>query len=339
MIFIRPITHKDFKSLQSLAHAAKTGLTSLPKDKSLLQEKIGKSVEAFASTSQKKGESLYLFVMENPKKAEIIGVSGIISKRNPKTPFTSYTLEVQKQHCPILSIEREMRILKPKISTHQRSEICSLFLMPQHRKEGLGQLLSLSRFHFIASHMKRFESNIVAELRGVQDRNGNSPLWNSLGKHFVNLEFAEAEILYSNDMSFVQELMSKYPIYVDLLPKKAQEVIGKPHQDTLPAMRLLEKEGFCFENDVDPFDGGPFLRAFTKHIRSINKSRVLTVGKILVKAPSTKTYIISNLDVDFRACFSPIRISKNQSVTLSVDAAKTLRVNAGDQIRCIPAYT
>lgn len=339
MIFIRPITPKDFKSLENLAHTASTGLTSLPKDNKLLKEKIEKSVQAFSSSPKKNEGNLYLFVMENPEKSEIIGICGIISKVGATAPFFSYTLKSQIQQCPILKREREMRVLHPKAASHHCSEICSLFLMPEYRKGGLGKLLSFSRFHFIASHTKRFENNVIAELRGVQDRNGNSPLWDSLGKHFVNLEFAEAEMLYSQNPGFVEELMPKYPIYIDLLPKKSQEVIGRPHRNTLPAMRLLEKEGFLFDKDVDPFDGGPLLQAVTKNIRSIRESRVLTVGKIVQRAPSTKTYILSNLDINFRACFSSIRISKSHSVTIAIDAAKTLGVTIGDQIRCIPAFT
>ncbi len=42
---------------------------------------------------------------------------------------------------------------------------------------------------------------------------------------------------------FIAELMPRFPVYVDLLPKDAQEVIGKMHPHTLPKKSKL---GFSF---------------------------------------------------------------------------------------------
>lgn len=64
------------------------------------------------------------------------------------------------------------------------SELCTLFLDPDWRKEGNGYLLSKSRFMFMAAFRDKFNEKVVAEMRGVIDEHGYSPFWQSLGKRF-----------------------------------------------------------------------------------------------------------------------------------------------------------
>ena len=71
--------------------------------------------------------------------------------------------------------------------------------------------------------------------------------------------------------------MPKYPIYVDLLPPEAREVIGRCHADGVGALKLLEWEGFRFERTVDIFDGGPLVAAPRSMIRTIRESRLVTL--------------------------------------------------------------
>jgi arginine N-succinyltransferase len=44
-----------------------------------------------------------------------------------------------------------------------------------------------------------------------------------------------------------------------LLPPEARALIGKVGEETEPAKRMLEKQGFKYHGHVDPFDGGPYL--------------------------------------------------------------------------------
>lgn len=75
------------------------------------------------------------------------------------------------------------------------SELCTLFLDPDWRKEGNGYLLSKSRFMFMAAFRDRFNEKVVAEMRGVIDEHGYSPFWQSLGKRFFSMEFSRADFL------------------------------------------------------------------------------------------------------------------------------------------------
>ncbi len=51
--------------------------------------------------------------------------------------------------------------------------------------------------------------------------------------------------------------MPRHPLYINLLPKTAKQVIGKVHESTLPARKMLKDRGFRYQGYVDIFDGGP----------------------------------------------------------------------------------
>jgi arginine N-succinyltransferase len=123
-----------------------------------------------------------------------------------------------------------------------------------------------------------FGKTVVAEMRGVSDADGRSPFWEGLGRHFFSIDFAEADYLTGvGQKAFVAELMPKHPVYVDFLPADAQAVIGKTHDNTRPAVAMLESEGFRYEGYVDIFDAGPTVQAYTSEIRAVKESRTVAV--------------------------------------------------------------
>ena len=129
--------------------------------------------------------------------------------------------------------------------------------------------------------------------------------------------------------------MPKYPIYVNLLSKEAQEVIDKVHPQTVPALRLLEAEGFARRGYVDIFDAGPTVESNVNNIRSVSQSKRCQV--IIDEVQSTDNYIICNSQVeDFRATQAPLslRDTANQ-VVISQAVADALMVSAGDWVRII----
>lgn len=87
------------------------------------------------------------------------------------------------------------------------SELCTLFLDPDWRKEGNGYLLSKSRFMFMAAFRDKFNDKVVAEMRGVIDEHGYSPFWQSLGKRFFSMDFSRADFLCGTGQTFIAELM------------------------------------------------------------------------------------------------------------------------------------
>ncbi|MGC8064296.1 arginine N-succinyltransferase, partial [Salmonella enterica] len=71
---------------------------------------------------------------------------------------------------------------------------------------------------------------------------------------------------------FIADLFPKHPIYIAMLPESARAVIGLPHPSGRAAMRMLENEGFAYENYVDIFDGGPTMLAKTDQVRTIREA-------------------------------------------------------------------
>jgi len=136
---------------------------------------------------------------------------------------------------------------------------------------------------------------------------------------------------------FIADLMPDHPIYIPLLPKTAQDVIGKPHPESTPAVKNLTAEGFKFANMVDIFDGGPVLTCPRDEIRSVKESRRLPVASIVPGPVESSTYIICNAHGDerFRACKGTLKIDEPDGVTITGAVARALNVTAGDPVRFV----
>ena len=214
------------------------------------------------------------------------------------------------------------------------SELCTLFLRESSRKKNNGRLLSKFRFLFIAEFRSRFADRVIAEMRGVSDEDGHSPFWKWLQDSFFSVDFPTADYLTGiGQKVFIAELMPKYPIYVSLLSKEAQAVIGKVHEKTRPALALLQSEGFSNTGYVDIFDAGPTVEAKVEHIRSVRSSRKLQVQ--IGPVTSGQPYMVSNTKLqDFRATWLYLQLEEDsEMVTLPVECAELLQVNNGDWVR------
>jgi arginine N-succinyltransferase len=187
---------------------------------------------------------------------------------------------------------------------------------------------------FIAEFKDRFEEEVIAEMRGVVGKDGKSPLWMALGSHFFQIDFPKAETLTSQSKKFIADLMPKHPIYIPLLPESAQDVIGKVHENTAPALSVLEKEGFEFRKLVDIFDGGPTMHCAVKNIRAVNESKSGTVQSIEPKIKNGSQQIVSNANIDFRVCLGDTAWDKDK---VAIDEVTALRLNlkVGDAVRCV----
>jgi len=215
-------------------------------------------------------------------------------------------------------------------------EIGTLFLDPKCQGLGLGGLLSRSRFLFMAQFPGFFEKTIVAEMRGVVDDNGSSPFWEAIGSHFFGIDFQRADYLSMKNKQFIAELMPRHPLYVAMLPTKAQRVIGEVHPNTLPALRMLQKEGFSFNGLVDIFEAGPLVSCKRHKIRTVRESQNAKLTELLEGEPQdVKACLISNTHLDFRACKALIQLSSEGEVQLSRETAEALEIEPGEEVRYI----
>ena len=127
--------------------------------------------------------------------------------------------------------------------------------------------------------------------------------------------------------------MPRHPIYIPLLPKNAQAVIGKVHKNTEPAMKILQREGFCFNNMVDIFDAGPVVSCPRDKIRTARESIKAPVAQIINKQIESQSYVVSNALREFRACQANLFFDKNDGVIMTAQVAEALNVNIGDSVR------
>jgi arginine N-succinyltransferase len=336
MTVIRPVTTLDLDGLLTLASLAGVGLTTLPKDRDLLQKRVKNSIDSFATNADKPGGESYLFVMEDTDTKQVVGACGITSKVGGFQPFYAYKIETALFESKLIHVRKEVPILRLDEQHDGPCEIGSLFLHPDYRRNGNGRMLQLVRFLFIAEHPERFESTVVSEIRGMLDNAGHSPFWDALGKHFFAIDFAQADRLSVVNKKFIAELMPRHPIYIPLLPASAQTVIGKPHRESERAVKNLETEGFKFANMVDIFDAGPVLSCPRDEIRSVKQSRRVNIRGTDFQpvSPTQSKFLLSTTADHFCACHSPIQLDRN-GVVIPQGAADALHAQAGEEIRIV----
>jgi arginine N-succinyltransferase len=339
MFVIRPVRPNDLDALERFANSLSLGMLSLPKDRAFLQKKIVRSMEALSKNILLPKEELYLFVLEDTSTGAARGCCGVYAKTGIDHPLFYYRLETVENKKSVLPLPSEMKILHPTRAANGPSELCALFIEKDLRKEKLGELLSLSRFLFISEHPNRFDNKILARLRGfINKTKQTSPFWDGLGKHFLQMEFIEAQDLHSRGTEFIAEFLPKYPIYTALLPKQAQYVIQKTHVTTRPAMKMLQKEGFVLNDQIDVLEAGPVVEAKTESIRSVKESILATVTKTTSDPINSRIYIISNPSLDFRACYGNLTFLKERSVLITKDTAAALNIKEGDPIRFVTTH-
>jgi arginine N-succinyltransferase len=337
MVIIRPVHPDDIESLMDLASQTSFGLTTLPHDRPLLKRRIKESQRGFSRMADKPGGETYLFVMEDLEKKRVVGTAGIVSKVGGFEPFYSYRIESTVAESKMLKVRKEISALHLVEEHNGPSEIGSLFLAPEARKGANGRLLSLSRFVFIADHREFFDPVVLAEMRGVIDEKGGSVFWDALGRHFFDIDFPKADSLVMKDKQFIADLMPKHPIYIPLLPKTAQDVIGRVHSETVPAIKLLESEGFAFTGMVDIFEAGPIVSCATDEIRTVRDSRASSIHKIAAKDLESDLFIISNTySQGFRATAAPLNLVPGKGIEITRETAQALALKKGDAVRIAP---
>ena len=279
MTVLRPVERADIPALQAMVERSSellTGMSSLVPDPEHIEARVEGSIAAFGATPESPGEESYLFVLDHD--GDVWGMSGIIAAVGLTEPFWSYRVGTLVNSSRELGIYKSHPILFLTNDYTGAAELCSLFLDPSRRGSNAGRLLSLGRLLFLAEHPDRFAERVIAEMRGVIDENGRSPLWRGLGIHFFDLPFGEADDIFGRgNKQFIAELMPQHPVYIDLLPEPAQAVIGQVHERTRPALRMLESEGLRYEGYVDIFDGGPTVAAPVDALRTVAESLVCTV--------------------------------------------------------------
>lgn len=333
---MRPARLDDFDALMDLAEKSGPGFTSLPVDEPLLRSRLVESVQSFAGDIPQLEYGKYLLMLEDAETGEVGGCSAVKPGTGVSAPFFNYRIITVAQS----SLAADKRFdLDALVLTNEfvgYTEVGTLFLKPSFRGGGAGRLAAQSRYLLMAAAPERFGDMVLAELRGVVDENGDTPFWDAIGHHFFKMTFPEADLLSATtDNQFILDLMPKYPIYVDLLPPEAREVIGRCHADGVGAMKLLEWEGFRFERTVDIFDGGPLVACQRQNIRTIRESRVANVeaAQIGPEGPGKLALVCNERLSDFRSVHARVEIRGEDRIAVEPNVLESLRVTPNDKVR------
>lgn len=334
---LRPVREDDLPKLRDLVSRIDGGMTTLPDHPEYLENRINDSIRAFDHRIRKPGGEVYLFVLEDVAAGTVIGTSGLIARVGGFDPFYTYQVVDQLQEYAPLGIRRQLRTLELVKNHKGPSELSSLFLHPDYRGMGVGQLLSRSRFCFMKAFPARFDVEIIAELRGYLDDEGRSPFWEAVGKSFFWKDFYEADILSGiGEKDFIEALIPENPIYVDLLPAGAQEVIGRVHRHTEPARQILRREGFTETDEVDIFDAGPILKAERENLRSWRATTLAQVRPASLDTDTGKPAILANPRLAFRATMAPARLAGDGFLEINAATADLLELAEGDKAQVLP---
>jgi len=339
MMVIRPIRSGDLEDLLSLTESAELGMTSLPASQELLAARIDLSEKSFAKRVSRE-QANYLFALEDTDQGKIVGVSAIEAQVGVEDVWYNYRIGMTVHASKALDVRSTNKTLYLTNDMTGCSEVCSLLLNAAYRKSNNGRMLSRCRFLFMSEFQSLFSDKVFAEMRGYFDAEGRSPFWESLGRKFFQMEFSKADYLTAlGNKAFVAELMPTHPIYVSFLSEQAQQAIGKVHDNTRPALAMLSKEGFNFNGFIDIFDAGPIVEAFVSNLLTVRESalrKVLVNDDLPDEVSSLPCHLISNGEFEnFRVVLVPSSHVKNETVTLSPEAAQQLKVSMGSSVRVV----
>lgn len=305
MFLLRPASLKDLDDLFALSQHYV--FINLPQDRDIIEAKIKSSIQAFENPSNDLAENHYIFVLEDVERKSVIGCSMIHAQHGTEDE-PHFFLKVSQENKFSRSINTGFihGTLKLGHDTNGPTEIGGLILDPEYRSNPnkLGKQLSFVRFLYMGLNQKQFKSTIHSELMPPFDKDGRSPLWEAIGRRFLNMEYHDADILSRSNKEFILSLWPSGIIYETLLPIEARNAIGKVGKDTIPVKKMLEKIGFNYTEEVDPFDGGPHYRAELNEVsvvKNIEKNTISFSDKLdeknkklaLIQLPSNEHKFLS----------------------------------------------
>lgn len=331
---VRAARPGDLAAIYQIAKSTGGGFTNLPPDRAALRARLDRAATAFARDEESVADELFLFVLEDTDSRKVRGTCLIFSQVGATWPFYSYRLATLSNYSKELGRTLRYEMLTLSTDLDGASEVGGLFLHPAERSAGVGALLARSRYLFIAGHRARFGDRTIAELRGVHDETGGSAFWDGVAGRFFGMSFRDADEFNAvNGNQFIADLMPKHPIYTALLPESARAVIGQPHNSGRAAMRMLEKEGFVYDNYIDIFDGGPTVVAPTDRIATVRHARtdrVLAIGD-----GEVESLVSCGRLGAYRATCGTIT-AMDQGVMLDQAAASALHCTVGDTVIHVP---
>jgi len=339
VLILRPVRADDLDALTALAEQLDS--VNLPGDRDFLEERIETSLRSFADEIENWREGVYVFVLEDTDAGRCVGTSMILAKQGrPGKPYF-WLAESQEER---RSADLEVRFVHTKLQLQHTedgpTEVGGLILDPTYRRhpQKCGKALSIVRFAYISMHPEHFEREVIAEMLSPFDASGRNLLWDAFGARFTGLTYREADHLSSRTKQFIIDLFPREPVYATLFPEEVQAVIRKPGETAKAALRILEKIGFHYLGQVDPFDGGPYYGASRETIAPVRDRRQLVLpGKVYEReasANATLALLSAQGELGFRA--TVVDLDDDGAPRVSEQCRAALGVGAGDRVHVTP---
>lgn len=293
-MFVRLAKVKDCQEIFELIKRGDSGMTTLPKSKEEVLERINWSKKSLNKKIKKPNKDSYLFVLKENNK--IIGISAIYTSVSKNGTSTFFKRKRKLITSKSLKFRKSIDVIQLHNVKNPYTELGTLFIHPDFRGKGRGSLLSLARLKFMALWPERFDKNVVAEIRGKVDKDEKSIFWKHFSRYFFDEDiFDNDQISYINN-SFISESIPKHPFLISPLNKSAQKIIGVPNDKALPAFKMMKSQNFKPNNLVDIIDAGPCLECNFSEIKTIKTNKSVSI-KSFGLPQKQFTGLISNQDL------------------------------------------
>ncbi len=335
MFCLRPAGPADLEPVFELARHLNS--PNLPAEREFLAARLGRSEWSFGEAGPPDPSREYQFVLEDAT-GEIVGTSAILSKHGTREmPHLFLRVGREERYSRSVGVHRTHLTLRLGRRLDGPTEIGALILRPdQRRTPGWpGRLLSWGRLVFIGLHPDRFERELLAEIRAAIDEQGRSAFWEAFGYRFTGMSYEEADRRSADEKDFILDLFPEATFYASLLEASVLEKLGQVHADALPAVSLLERAGFHWNGQIDPFDAGPFYAALTGEIMPIREAVHVFVSEDEPSEEGRPSIVSIGRGAGFRAC-AMLAERHNGRASLEAAGRDLLRIKPGDEVDMAP---
>lgn len=338
-LVVRPVRSADLPALERLASSASPRLTNLPAHRDRLEERIARSRLAFSREVEFPGDEHYTFVLEDLHRDAVVGTATIRAQAGSREAYYTYRQETLIHASQQLNVRREVPTLSLSHEVSEASQLCAFSLDARYKGTSAESLLRRARLMFIAQYPERFAEILAMAFPGYLDGQGESPFWNSVGRHFFVRDYQEINYLAGvRSKSFIAEVMPQFPLYLALLTPQARAAIGREHPDHEQALAEMLGEGFLRSRHVDIFDAGPVVKGERERLASFRRAAWHPVRiRPAHTLPDAEPAMVANQQLeDFRCVVARYALSPTGQLMLSAEHAGRLGVEEGRAVLASP---
>jgi arginine N-succinyltransferase len=268
MLHTRPVRADDAAALRLLL-ATQPGA-----DADTVQALVDESLQAQAGDGPVPQRLVFLLEDTAQPAAGPLGVISLAGSTGLDLPRASYrTGSVVHASAELKMFHRAHTLLLGNDLTGC-AELGQPVMAAGHRARALQRLLVDAALLFAAAHPDRLAPQLVATLPGIGGRQGDSPFWQGLGRHFHAGELPLDSPWFASPLrSHLARLMPKHPLYSALLGPDAEACIGRHAAPAQALAEALQAQGLRHQGQVDLFDAGPVFETAVADLAAVRGSQ------------------------------------------------------------------